>query len=82
MFKVLMGIPEMKNFWDDLVTRKKEDSLSADENELFKKISTAIKFLAADPRHCGLQTHEIEDLSRRYGQKIFQSYLGQGKHAY
>jgi hypothetical protein len=52
MFKVLMGIPEMKNFWDDLVTRKKEDSLSADENELFKKISTAIKFLAADPRHC------------------------------
>ena len=82
MFEILMGVPEMKEFWDDLTTRKKKNELSGDEKELFKKFGKSIQFLAADPRHRGLQTHEIEDLTRRYGQKVFQSYLGQGKHAY
>ena len=77
-----MGVPEMEDFWDDLKARKKEEALSGDEEELFKKFGKGIKFLAADPRHQGLQTHEIEDLTRRYGEKVFQSYLGQGKHAY
>lgn len=72
----------MKDFWDDLMARKKESSLSGDKEELFKKFSKAISFLAANPRHQGLQTHEISDLTRRYGQKVFQSYVGQGKHAY
>lgn len=72
----------MRDFWEDIKTRKKEGSLSGDEQELFKKFGKAISFLAANPRHRGLQTHEISDLSRRYGQKVFQSYLGQGKHAY
>jgi len=30
---------------------------------------------AMDPRHPGLQSHEIESLSRRYEVKVFQSYL-------
>lgn len=78
----MMGIPEMKAFWDDLKSRKKKGELKGEEEELFKKLAKAIKFLAADPRHQGLQTHEIGDLTRRYGRKVFQSYLGQGKHAY
>lgn len=82
MFDILMGIPEMKTLWDDLTRRKKEGSLSGDEQELFKKLGKSIRFLAADPRHRGLQTHEIDDLTRRYGQKVFQSYVGQGKHAW
>lgn len=82
MFGIRMGIPEMKNFWDDLKRRKKEHSLSGEEEELFKKFGKALRFLGADPRHRGLQTHEIEDLTRRYGQKVFQSYVGQGKHAW
>ncbi len=82
MFEIRMGVPEMKHLWDDLKSRTKVNSLSGDEEELFKKFGKAIRFLAADPRHRGLQTHEIEPLSRRYGQKVFQSYLGQGKHAW
>lgn len=82
MFEIRVGIPEMKDFWDDLKRRKKEHSLSGDEEELFKKFGKALRFLAADPRHRGLQTHEIEDLTRRYSKKVFQSYVGQGKHAW
>jgi hypothetical protein len=28
-----------------------------------------------DPSHPGLNTHDISDLTRRYGRKVFQSYL-------
>ena len=31
--------------------------------------------MSADPGYPGLQTHEIEPLSRRYGMKVWQSYL-------
>jgi len=31
--------------------------------------------LSNNPRHPGLQSHEIEPLSRRYGLKVWQSYL-------
>ena len=32
-------------------------------------------YLSADPRHNSLSSHEISDLSRKHGLKIFQSYL-------
>lgn len=82
MFEILMGIPQMQNLWDDLWQRRKEGALNGDEKELFEKLGKALQFLANDPRHRGLQTHEISSLTRRYGQKVFQSYLGQGKHAW
>lgn len=31
--------------------------------------------LASDPQHTGLHSHEIEALSRLYGDKVWQSYL-------
>jgi hypothetical protein len=31
--------------------------------------------LANDPHHPGLHSHEIEVLSRRYGKRVWQSYL-------
>lgn len=33
------------------------------------------KKLAADPFYPGLNTHEINQLSKRYGMKVWQSYL-------
>lgn len=48
-----MGVPEMKEFWDDLKVRKKSSELSGDEKELFKKFGEAIQFLAADPKAPG-----------------------------
>ena len=45
------------------------------EEELYKKWGGALKKLSADPFYPGLQTHEIAPLSKRYGMKIWQSYL-------
>lgn len=35
----------------------------------------AMALLANDPKHPGLHSHEIEALTRRYGVKVWQSYL-------
>lgn len=74
-FKIRMGQPEMEALWLDLSTRKQLGKLDQDEEKIFKKIVKALGYLAADPRHNSLASHEISDLSRKYGLKIFQSYL-------
>lgn len=81
MFAIRMGIPEMEEFWGNLLEKKKSDSLNSEQEDLFKKFGKAIKLLADNPKHSGLRTHEIEELSRKYKIKIWQSYLDQGKHA-
>lgn len=34
-----------------------------------------MKLLSQNPRHPGLKTHEIDALSKRYGIRVWQSYL-------
>ena len=34
-----------------------------------------MEFLSNDPRHPGLSSHKINSLTRRYGMKVWQSYL-------
>ncbi len=74
-FRIRMGVPEMEALWNDLSTRKLEARLDKPEQKLFKKLVKALGFLSQDPRHPGLASHEIEDLTRKHGIKIFQSYL-------
>ena len=75
MHIILLGIPEVETLWSELKAKADSDTLSKDETLLYKKWGKAMGFLAADPRHPGLQSHEIEALSRRYGIKVWQSYL-------
>lgn len=75
MFEIRMGVPEMKTLWDSLSTKNKNGTLSEDETKLYKKLSKALRFLSQNPRHRGLGSHEIDPLSRRYGEKVWQSYL-------
>jgi hypothetical protein len=70
-----MGVPEMKDFWDTLEAKARQKALSKDEAVQYKKLGKALKFLSVNPRHPGLSSHEIAALSRRYGQKVWQSYL-------
>jgi len=65
----------MDALWSNLKAKAAADTLSRDEALLYKKWGKAMGFLAADPCHQGLQSHEIEALSRRYGVKVWQSYL-------
>lgn len=73
-FDILMGEPEMKEFWDDLCRRAENETLGNDR-KIFKKFVKSLNFLGNNPRHNSLATHEIKPLSDRYGMKVWQSYL-------
>jgi hypothetical protein len=74
-FRIRMGMPDMEAFWNDFSTRKQDGKLDRNEEKFFKRFVKALGYLAANPRHNSLASHEIEDLTRKYGFKIFQSYL-------
>ena len=75
MYTIRMGIPEMDTFWSILADKVGNGTASKDEEKLYKKIGKALVLLSHDPRHPGLNSHEITSLSRRYGQKVWESYL-------
>jgi hypothetical protein len=70
-----MGVPDVEAFWDDLSARKHAGKLHKAEEKFFKKWVKALDYLSANPRHNSLASHEIDELTRKYGIKIFQSYL-------
>ena len=74
-FNIRMGLPEMADLWNDLSSRKQNGNLEKEEEKFFKKLVKTLGFLASNPKHNSLATHEIADLSRKYGRKMFQSYL-------
>ena len=80
-YKIRMGVPEMEALWNDLTQRSEQKKLSKGEEQLFKKLVKALAFLQTNPRHPGLNSHEIDALSRRYGFKVWQSYLENRKPA-
>ena len=44
-------------------------------NILYKQLGKAMALLSSNPKHPGLNSHEITSLSSRYGMKVFESYL-------
>ena len=75
MFNIRMGIPEMEAFWNKLQTGHRNGINNKKDEELYMKWGSALKKVSADPMYPSLHTHEIEPLSRRYGMKVWQSYL-------
>lgn len=61
--------------WRDLQTRHRSGNIGKKDEELYKKWGNAMKKLAADPFYPSLRTHEIPPLTKRYGMKVWQSYL-------
>ena len=81
MYKIRLGIPEIKELWDDLCEKIKADNANKNEKSLYKKFGKAMFLLSQDPRHPGLASHEISSLSNRYGMKVWESYLENNKPA-
>lgn len=81
MFTIHLGIPEMKEFWDSLRQKVKGNSATTAEQALYQKFGKAMRLLSANPRHTGLHTHDIEALTKRYGMKVWESYLENNKPA-
>ena len=75
MYDIKMGIPEMASFWEELTEKVDSGKATKTEVELFNKIGKALVFLANNPRHPGLHSHDIEELTNRYGCKVWESYL-------
>ena len=74
-YAIRMGIPEMEELWNSLQKQYRDGSINKKDRELYKKWGNALKKLSEDPMYPSLRSHEIEDLSRRYGMKVWQSYL-------
>ena len=74
-YNIRMGIPEMQKLWDDLQQKYRSGTISKTEGKLYKKWGKALKKLSQDPTYPRLQTHEISALTKRYGMKVWQSYL-------
>ena len=65
----------MDAMWNDLTSKADGAKLKGDDEALFRKLVKAARLLSEDPRYPGLQSHEIAALSKRYGYKVWQSYL-------
>lgn len=72
-FNIRMGQPEMEALWIDLSARKLSGALGKGEEKFFKKLVKALRLLGSNPKHNSLSSHT--GLSRKYGIRIFQSYL-------
>lgn len=75
MYNIYMGVPEMEKLWSDLVDKNTNNNLSSDEKKLYKKLVKTIKLLEENPFYNSLDTHEINELTERYGMKVWQSYM-------
>ena len=74
-YNIKMGIPEMAELWNRLQTGYRNGTIDKKDAELYKKLGSTLKKLAMDPFYPSLKTHEIEPLTKRYGVKVWQSYL-------
>lgn len=74
-FLIRMGIPEMESLWTRLQQEFRSGTISKKDTLLYKKWGKALKLLSANPKHPSLHSHEIEQLTERYGERVWQSYL-------
>ena len=74
-YSIRMGIPEMEELWSSLQAKFRSGTIGKTELQLYKKWGSALKKLSEDPFYPSLKTHEIAPLSRRYGMRVWQSYL-------
>lgn len=75
IYEIHMGIPEMKEFWESLQIKAKSVNAKKEDVKLYKQIGKAMYLLSQNPRHPGLQSHEIDALTARYETKVWESYL-------
>jgi len=81
VYTLRMGVPGMADFWNDLASRADRGKLNRSEKVLFRKLVKVLAYLRDNPRHPSLCTHDIDALSKRYGFRIWQSYLENRKPA-
>lgn len=71
----------MEARWKELVRKDEAGELDRDEERLFSRLVKTFRLLESNPRHSGLNSHDIEALSERYGRKVWQSSIENRKPA-
>ena len=74
-YKIRMGVPEMEQLWNRLQQEHRMGTIKKQDERLYQKWGNALKKLAQNPAYPALHTHEIDPLTRRYGIRVWQSYL-------
>lgn len=74
-FEIRLGIPEMFDFWNKLRSKVGGGLASKEEKKIHDKLVKTFKLLKNNPKHPSLNSHEISQLTSRYGLKVFESYL-------
>ena len=74
-YKIRMGVPEMNQLWEDLSRKCENNLLKGNDKKKFKRLIKALKYLSNNPKHNSLATHEIKPLSKKFGMKVWQSYI-------
>ena len=73
-FSIVMGVPDMDDYWNSLEEKNENGTLTKDEAKTYKLLHNTFKKIKSNPKYPGLNTHEIDELTARYGFKVFQSY--------
>jgi len=50
IFEIVLGIPEVENYWNDLDNKYQVGKLSGKEKTLFNKLIKAFSLLESNPR--------------------------------
>lgn len=74
-FKIILDPSIKEMVWRPLIKKASKKILTSRESAFYKKLKKCLRQLSSNPKHPGLHTHEIVDLSHKYGIKIWQSYL-------
>lgn len=80
-YEIYFGIPEIRDFWLELNEKVDKNDANKDEIRFLKILKKTISLLQENPHHNSLNSHEIKILSRRYGMKVWESYLENNKPA-
>ncbi len=80
-YDIRMGLPEMDALWRNLTRGHEQGTLTRVEMQFCKKLVKTLGYLRTNPRHPSLQTHDTDALTKRYGFKVWQSYLETNKPA-
>ena len=74
-FKIRLGVPDVIDIWSDFCERRKKQTLSKGEIIFHNKLGKVFNLLANNPKHHSLSSHEIKPLTKRYGLKVWESYI-------
>jgi hypothetical protein len=74
-YKIRMGRPQMADYWYSMIKKQAEGTLGKNERALFTKVQKAVGFLREDPAYPGLNSHDIDALTKREGFTVYESYL-------